>query len=176
MPMICDDPRMAAYFLDSEGKSFARHEHELYMPLLLKDLPEDIGPLIYVGSAGNTGLPSYLNRWRVKVLDIDPGYKSDIVADIRSTGLPPESMGGVLLISVLEHIFETQQVIDECWRIIEPGGYLIIDVPWVYPYHAQDDFKDYWRISKDGLQQLTKQFSESYFTQGKWSTYGWAKK
>jgi len=41
MPMICDDPRMAAYFLDSEGKSFARHEHELYMPLLLKDLPED---------------------------------------------------------------------------------------------------------------------------------------
>ena len=53
---------------------------------------------------------------------------------------------------------------------------ICIDVPWVYPYYAQDDLKDYWRISKDGLQQLTKQFSESYFTQGKWSTYGWAKK
>jgi ubiquinone/menaquinone biosynthesis C-methylase UbiE len=59
---------------------------------------------------------------------------------------------------VLEHVSEPHLVISEVNRILRPGGQVVCVVPWVFPYHGYP--KNYFNISKDGLESLFKDFSE----------------
>lgn len=71
--------------------------------------------------------------------------KADIVCDFEQP-LPIESKSydAVLLINVLEHIFEYRQLLGEVARILRLGGTVIIVVPFLFPYHASpDDFHRY---------------------------------
>lgn len=44
-------------------------------------------------------------------------------------GLPPAKVDLLLLISVLEHLEEPEQVLRECYRVLKPGGTMLINVP-----------------------------------------------
>jgi len=143
-----------------------------YIEMFAKMLPETIQRVLEVGIAGDTkpGGNYYLFKDKdYKTLDIDEKYKPDYVYDICKTDLPNESFDLIILSQTLEHIPTPQKAIDECYRLLSKGGYLIIDCPWLYPYHAEDDFLDYWRISKDGFGIMLDKF-ESIIKQGKYCT------
>jgi len=51
---------------------------------------------------------------------------------------------GVLLMNVLEHIFEYRQLVNECARVLRPGGQVVIAAPFIFPYHpSPNDFHRY---------------------------------
>jgi SAM-dependent methyltransferase len=54
------------------------------------------------------------------------------------------SAEAIAAIDVLEHLADTVAFMDECWRILEPGGQLMIQVPdyrsqnaWIDPTHRR---------------------------------------
>jgi SAM-dependent methyltransferase len=89
-----------------------------------------------------------------KTLDISAEFDPDIVADICDTGLEGASYDLVILSQTLEHIYDFRKAVKECSRILKKGGWLIIDCPFYYPYHAEPEFADYWRLSPSAMTKV----------------------
>lgn len=75
---------------------------------------------------------------------------ADIQCDFeKPLPIPASSYDAVLLINVLEHIFEYRQLLGEAARVLRPGGRIIIIVPFLFPYHASP--QDYHRYTGSAL-------------------------
>lgn len=88
---------------------------------------------------------------------------ADVVCDFERP-LPIESgtYDTVLLINVLEHVFEYRQLLREAARVLRPGGAIVIVVPFLFPYHASpNDFHRYTAtalsraLSSTGFESIT---------------------
>lgn len=94
---------------------------------------------------------------RLVCVDIEARPGVDLVADAQDLHMVEAgSVDLVLLFNVLEHVRDPQRVIAECERILRPGGVVWIDVPFMYPFHADPD--DYWRFSDRGLEVACARF------------------
>jgi len=94
------------------------------------------------------------------ILDKVADYKPDIVGDIHDLPFDDNSIESIVCIAILEHVERPWQAIDEMYRVLKPGGYLYIYVPFLYYYHPMKGYyKDYYRFTKDGLKYLLKDFS-----------------
>lgn len=62
---------------------------------------------------------------------------------------PNESMGGVLLLSVLEHLQSPQLALKEACRVLLPGGKMLVSVPFSFPIHGFPF--DFMRWTMEGL-------------------------
>jgi SAM-dependent methyltransferase len=92
-------------------------------------------------------------------LDINPQNKPDIVGDAHNLHMVKDGMfDTVIATEVLEHCQKPQKVLEEIHRILKKDGVAIISTPFLYPYHP--DPKDYFRYTKDGLEELAKMFRE----------------
>jgi ubiquinone/menaquinone biosynthesis C-methylase UbiE len=84
--------------------------------------------------------------------DIAGNIKADLV--IGPEGQIPasdESFDGVLSSQVLEHVVSPQIYLTEAYRVLRPGGHLILSTHGIWPYHP--DPTDFWRWTIDGLQR-----------------------
>jgi SAM-dependent methyltransferase len=61
----------------------------------------------------------------------------------------PESYDMVLSTQVLEHVSSPQAYLREAFRVLKPGGVLLLSTHGVYPDHGCPF--DYWRWTADGL-------------------------
>lgn len=95
-----------------------------------------------------------------KILDKVPDFHPDIVGDIHDLPLKDASQDALICIAVLEHVEEPHKAMAEMYRVLKPGGYLFIYVPFLYYYHAEKGYYgDFWRFTKDSLQYLARDFS-----------------
>ena len=73
---------------------------------------------------------------------------------------------------------------DEMYRILKPGGTLLLDVPFAYRWFGRGswadekqnkkDVKDYFRFTRQGLELLTKKFKDVRIDESgpnKWDPY-----
>jgi SAM-dependent methyltransferase len=60
-----------------------------------------------------------------------------------------ESFDGVLSTQVLEHVQDPDRYLAECFRVLRPGGRLLLSTHGVFPYHP--DPVDLWRWTGEGL-------------------------
>jgi SAM-dependent methyltransferase len=93
--------------------------------------------------------------------DIQPGYVNhdfsrhrpevDVVHDLRVLPWPwaDDSAETIRLIDVLEHLPDVVPIIDECWRVLRPGGVLHLRAPhyqsenaWLDPTHRRAFHRD----------------------------------
>lgn len=58
----------------------------------------------------------------------------------------------ILCIAVLEHVENPEEVMPEFFRVLKPGGHLILEVPFLQPEHKVPT--DFQRYTKDGLVSL----------------------
>lgn len=94
------------------------------------------------------------------VLDYVDTYHPDIVGDIQDLPLPDASQEAIVCNAVLEHVEDPIKGAREMYRVLEPGGYCFVYVPFLYYYHAHEGYyHDYWRFTKDSLQSMFKGFS-----------------
>lgn len=103
------------------------------------------------------------------VLDAVPADTVDVVGDARHIPFADGSADAVLCTQVIEHIPEPAPVLQDIWRILKPGGKLILSVPGIFPQHGYPG--DYWRYMPQGLAWLLRDFS-SVQIRGETGTFG----
>lgn len=89
-------------------------------------------------------------------LDILPGRGVRIIGDAQALGIRDSAFPVILCTEVLEHLPEPQKAIDEMFRVLEPGGTLLLTTRFLFPIH--DAPHDYFRYTKYGLRHLLRRF------------------
>lgn len=89
-------------------------------------------------------------------LDIRRGPGVQVVGDAQALGIRDAAFEVVLCTEVLEHLPEPQKAIDEFFRVLAPGGVLLLTTRFVFPIH--DAPHDYFRYTKYGLRYLLRRF------------------
>jgi len=108
---------------------------------------------------------------KVVCVDIMDGPNVDLVADAHDMHMVSDnSVDLVVSVSVLEHVKYPHKVMKEIFRILKPGGLIYINVPFVFPFHADPD--DFYRFSYKGISILCEDFEcvDSGFNRGPAST------
>jgi len=78
----------------------------------------------------------------------------DLYGDALSLPIKKNSIDIILLLDVLEHLPDTQKVLEETNKVLKDNGELIIQVPFLYPLH--DEPRDYYRFTKHGFKILAE--------------------
>jgi SAM-dependent methyltransferase len=81
----------------------------------------------------------------------------DVVCNAEHMDLEDNCFDLVLCTQVLEHVQNPGRVVDECHRVLKPGGILIATAPAIYPEHGYP--ADHWRFMPDGFRYLLRAFS-----------------
>lgn len=86
----------------------------------------------------------------------DTGYTADVTIFTDEAGRVPDiadnSADIVFSIMVLEHVNDPALYLSECYRMLKPGGRLIISTLGYWVYHAYP--VDYWRWTSPGLEKI----------------------
>jgi SAM-dependent methyltransferase len=109
-----------------------------------KDFPLGRWNLYIGGGGGKT--PGYVNL----DLFLLPGV--DVAADAEHLPFRDGVFTRVECDAVLEHVQDPSAVMREIERVLAPGGYAHIVVPFCHPFHQYP--KDYRRFTPDGLRLL----------------------
>ncbi len=99
-----------------------------------------------------TGATEYLT------LDHDVTWKPDVIGSAESIPLADNSIDGILCTQVLEHVPHPWIAIREMFRVLRPGGYLLLTVPQTNELHEEP--RDFFRYTNYGLVSL---FEETGF-------------
>lgn len=76
--------------------------------------------------------------------------KADITADLnKPLPIEAEVADTVVSLSVLEHLCEPQTMLNEAYRILRPGGGIVLQVPWQWWIHEAP--YDFFRYTPYGL-------------------------
>lgn len=97
----------------------------------------------------------------------------DLDCDIHNlSSLGDDAVGGVICLSVLEHVLRPTLALSEIFRVLQPGGVAIISVPFFVSYHGKTPtlknpvyqrgqgreidsshatYGDFWRPTHEGL-------------------------
>lgn len=76
----------------------------------------------------------------------------------------------ILCIAVLEHVINPEEATAELFRVLKPGGHLILEVPFLQPEHKVPT--DFQRYTRDGLEHLvTKHGFRVVRTKGLFTVY-----
>lgn len=134
-------------------------------------------------SINRTGIIQFLDIWsdriQGKVLDVGVGTWTyprhllenhceylatdcfehpnvNVLTDIHtlSETLLPESFDFVICLDVLEHVQSPWVAARQLFKMLKPGGILLLTTPFNYRLHANSLAHDYWRFTADGLTQL----------------------
>ena len=89
-------------------------------------------------------------------LDIRNGTGVQVIGDAQALGIGDGMFDIVLCTEVLEHLPEPQRAIDEIFRVLKPGGSLLLTTRFLFPIH--DAPHDYFRFTKYGLRHLLRRF------------------
>jgi SAM-dependent methyltransferase len=65
-----------------------------------------------------------------------------------------ESFDAVLSTQVLEHVEDPALYLSECFRVLRPGGRMLLSTHGIFVYHPDPD--DYWRWTCAGLQRAVR--------------------
>jgi len=87
----------------------------------------------------------------------------DLIDDICDPfNLQSNSFDGLVCLSVIEHVYDPQAAVNTLYRILKPGAWAFVHVPFVFRYHAPKDlyFQDYFRFTRDGVAWLFRDFEQ----------------
>lgn len=87
--------------------------------------------------------------------------EADILADLnKPLPIQDKVADTVISFSVMEHLCEPQLFLDEAHRILKPGGWVILQVPFMW--HVHEAPYDYFRYTRYGLLYM---FEKSGFSE-----------
>jgi SAM-dependent methyltransferase len=163
VPMKEENGRV--YYIETPANAFAdtqenvpRHRwsrmrlsHYLWLEKALAGLP-DASRVIDIG-CGQSQFRDLVARHRTCGIDFFPYPGANVVADL-SRPLPfgPESCDAAVLSNVLEHIYEPRALLAETARILRPGGWMFVVVPFFIKIHQPP--YDFFRYTNFALERL----------------------
>lgn len=98
-----------------------------------------------------SGLADYIG------CDVRPGLGVDRIEDVHQLSFATESIGTILMLETLEHVKNPLQAMAEVFRVLQPGGVVVISSCMDFPVHEYP--ADYWRFPPQGFDLLLERFS-----------------
>ncbi len=121
----------------------------------IKRLIRQLGPdanILDLGAGNRRHAANAIN------LEIEATPEVDIIADGHLLPFKDNAFDAVISEAVLEHVHSPTRIVSEIHRVLKPGGYICIAVPFLQGYHASPH--DYQRWTVPGIVQLCNAFSE----------------
>ncbi|OGV94530.1 hypothetical protein A3A66_00710 [Microgenomates group bacterium RIFCSPLOWO2_01_FULL_46_13] len=122
---------------------------------------------VVVDVGGGRPFQKHLSRYRslfrkVDYVSVDfvHTYRPTVVGNIHALPIRSEIANGLICKAVLEHVYSPETVVAELYRVGKKKSKLLVYVPFLYPYHGNRDYKDYYRFTHDGLQYLFRRWSQ----------------
>jgi len=144
--------------------------------LLEKYIPLYKGVLYDLG-CGESPYKVFFLRYADQYIGVDwasslHDTQADVVANLnRPLPIESEVADTVVSLSVMEHLCEPQVMLDEAFRILKPGGQLVLQVPWQWWIHeAPYDFFRYtpyglrYMLEKAGFNDVKVEPQSGFFT------------
>ncbi|HWC89726.1 MAG TPA: class I SAM-dependent methyltransferase [Pirellulales bacterium] len=107
--------------------------------------------VVHIGGGPNRNHPKEWN------LNLFPLKNIDVVGSAERLPLASESVDVIVSNAVLEHVQDLPATLREMNRVLKPGGYVYVEIPFIQQYHTHDiygvQFEDYRRLTKPGLRQ-----------------------
>lgn len=84
--------------------------------------------------------------------DIASDLEGAIIGSLDRLPFGSAEFDAVLCNAVLEHVNSDHDIIQELVRVLRPGGYIVVAIPFLQPFHpCPNDFR---RFTKDGIRTL----------------------
>jgi GT2 family glycosyltransferase/ubiquinone/menaquinone biosynthesis C-methylase UbiE len=122
-------------------------------------LPEPIyefGSLQVPGQEGFADLRPFFPEKKYIGCDMRPGPGVDLILNLHQIDLPDSTAGTVLIMDTLEHVEFFWKAMDEVYRILKVGGFVVISSVMNFPIH--DYPFDYWRFTPEAFRSLLQRF------------------
>ncbi len=117
-----------------EAMAEARRYNEFLLTLATNNLPRGAPCLDFGAGIGTFAAEVRQRGFEIVALDPEPRHITEM--DVRGLqtlasldSIPDGHFGGAFTFNVLEHIDDDQGCFDELWRVLAPGGKLIVFVP-----------------------------------------------
>jgi SAM-dependent methyltransferase len=128
------------------------------MEQLIARAPDWAKTVLDVGSLDENGTNRPLTDargWTYTGIDIREGKNVDQVVQPYSYPFPDGAFDVVISGQAMEHVEDLKLWINECARVLKPGGRLCITTVWKMFFHQYP--VDCWRIMPDGMKWLFDQ-------------------
>lgn len=100
-------------------------------------------------------------------------HGEDTQGDLLALPFQSDAFDGVVLTEVLEHCTDPKAAVAEVFRVLKPGGLLLVTSPFVWPTHGiEGEYKDYWRFTRQGWELLLSAFVDVTITACAWTVEG----
>ena len=76
----------------------------------------------------------------------------DVICPVTELAFEKFQFDTVLCTQVLEHVFDHDKMMKEIFRVMKPGGHVILTVPFAWELHEEP--YDFFRYTKHALKQL----------------------
>jgi SAM-dependent methyltransferase/uncharacterized protein YbaR (Trm112 family) len=103
-----------------------------------------------------SGVRKLYHNTNILNFDIAPHENAAVVGNGERLPFRDRSFDAVVLDAVIEHLAHPQRVVGEVERVLKPGGIVLAQVPFLYPFHAAPH--DYQRFTPAGLEVLFENF------------------
>lgn len=112
----------------------------------------EFGSYLVDGQSDVANLRSLFPHERYVGCDMRAGPGVDRVEDVTRLSLADSSVGTILCLDTLEHVFDVPRAVAEMIRVLRPGGMIVVSAPMDFRIHAFPD--DYWRLTPSCLERL----------------------
>ena len=103
--------------------------------------------------AGRGDFAALLDRFHTTSLDIYPYPEVDLVCDLTLRNpFRPASFEAIVLMNVLEHVYDTHALLARLAELLKPGGRLIVAIPFLVKLHQTP--VDFVRYTHYALQRF----------------------
>ena len=104
---------------------------------------QQLGPdakVLDLGAGARRRAPNVIN------LEIDATPEVDVIADGHLLPFKDAVFDAVISEAVLEHVHSPNRVVAEIHRVLKPGGYICVAVPFLQGYHASPYDYQRWTV------------------------------
>ncbi len=112
-------------------------------------------PRVLVIGAGEARLDAAA---RILFTDVAFGPDVAVIADAHDLPFPDASFDLVIAVAVLEHVADPQRCVAEIGRVLDAGGHVFADTPFLQPVHM--GAYDFTRFTPIGHRRLFRHFDE----------------
>jgi SAM-dependent methyltransferase len=106
----------------------------------------------------------YLGDGYITFGEASTSTAEDTKGDLLALPFHEGAFDGVVVTEVLEHCVDPAGALREVFRVLKPGGLLLVTSPLLWPEHDTEDYQDYWRFTRQGWALLLKAFTNVTIT------------